>query len=72
MVRNNSGKITPEEFVEQNRDELMEVLLHGDETLRAIAIAILLEGGKESDISMIKRELDLYQDLSEEARDNLK
>lgn len=72
MVRDKSSEITAEEFVDQNRDELMEILLHGDETLRAIAIAILLEGGQESDIAVVKRELDLYQDLSDEVRENLK
>jgi hypothetical protein len=61
-----------EEFVKENREELMEVLLNGDRTLRALAIAILLEGGDDADIDLVKRELELYEELDEKVQDQLK
>ena len=50
----------------------MEVLLNGDRTLRALAIAILLEGGDDPDIDLVKRELELFEELDEEYRDELR
>jgi hypothetical protein len=61
-----------EEFVKNNREELMEVLLNGDRTLRALAIAILLEGGDGADVELVKRELELYEELDKKVRDRLK
>jgi hypothetical protein len=63
---------SPEEFVRENREELMEILLNGDRTLRALAIAILLEGGDDADINLVKRELELYEELDQKVRDQLK
>lgn len=62
----------PREFVKENREELMEILLNGDRTVRAMAIAILLEGGDDADIDLVKRELELYEKLDEEVQDELR
>lgn len=72
MADSGSSPSSPEEFVEENRDELMEILLNGDRTLRALAIAILLEGGDDPDIELVKRELELFEELDERVRDELK
>ena len=70
MTESSSTNAT--EFVNKNRQELMEVLLSGDKTLRALAIAILLEGGDDSDIELVKRELELFEELDERVQEQLK
>lgn len=62
----------PEEFVSEHREDLMEILLNGDRTLRALAIAILLEGGDKADVDLVKRELELFEELDEQVRDRLR
>jgi hypothetical protein len=72
MTESSSPPSSPEEFVDEHREELMEVLLNGDRTLRALAIAILLEGGDEPDVDLVKRELELFEDLDEKVREELR
>ncbi|MBB6647911.1 hypothetical protein [Halobellus ruber] len=72
MTESNSPSSSPEEFVDEHREELMEILLNGDRTLRALAIAILLEGGDDPDIDLVKRELELFEDLDEKVREELR
>ncbi len=72
MTDSNSSPSNPDEFVSEHREELMEILLNGDKTLRALAIAILLEGGDDPDIDLVKRELELFEDLDEKVRDELR
>lgn len=72
MNNSNSTPSNPEEFVSEHREELMEILLNGDRTLRAIAIAILIEGGDDPDIDLVKRELELFEELDEKVRDELR
>lgn len=72
MPDSSSSSSSPEEFVREHREELMEVLLNGDRTLRALAIAILLEGGDDPDIDLVKRELELFEELDEEYREELR
>lgn len=72
MNKPNSTPSNPEEFVSEHREELMEILLNGDRTLRAIAIAILIEGGDDPDIDLVKRELELFEELDEKVRDELR
>lgn len=67
-----SSPSNPEEFVSEHRDELMEVLLTGDRTLRTLAIAILLEGGNQTDVALVKRELELFEQLDEEIQSKLR
>ena len=63
---------TGTQFFENNREELMDALLHGDETLRALVIATMLEEGSEADIAEIKRELEMYQKVDKEMREHLR
>lgn len=72
MTNSESPPDGPREFVKENREELMEILLSGDRTVRAMAIAILLEGGDDADIDLVKRELELYEELDEKVRDELR
>jgi len=58
-------------YVEEHREELMAALLHGDETLRALAIAVLYEAGDEIDVEEVKRELELYGKVSDDLREQL-
>lgn len=56
-----SGDVPREvrEYVRNNREELAYVLKHGDdETVRALALAVLLRGGNERDREEVKREID--------------
>jgi len=46
------------EYVEENRDTLTRILRHGNEEARAYALALLLNGGTETDVEQVKRELD--------------
>lgn len=52
-------------FVQDHRDKLMHALKHGNETIRAIAFAILLEGGENADVELVERELELYKEESD-------
>jgi hypothetical protein len=72
MTESNSPPSGPKEFVDEHREELMEILLNGDRTLRALAIAILLEGGDDPDIELVKRELELFEELDEKVQDELR
>lgn len=46
-------------YVENHREELAYVLKHGeDETVRGLALAVLLRGGDERDREEVKREID--------------
>ena len=53
------------EYLQNNRDDLMTLLKHGDPTLRALAIAVLLECGTEAEIEDVQDELDLYKRIYE-------
>ena len=62
-----SNTLTPaQEYVQENRDDLMYLLKNGDETVRALAIAVLLKGGREGDVELVERELELYQEAGVE------
>jgi hypothetical protein len=53
-------------YVQENRDDLMYILKNGDRTLRVLALAVLLEGGREADIELVERELELLQEVDDE------
>lgn len=57
------------DYLQNNRGDLMKLLKHGDPTLRALAIAVLLEAGTEAEIEEVQEELDLYKRIYER-RDN--
>jgi len=52
-----------QEFVQENRDGLMYLLKNGDETVRALVIAVLLQAGDDADVQLVERELELYQEV---------
>lgn len=49
----------PEEFVSQERDTLVKIVRHGDDTyVRALAICALVEWGDDPSLETVKQELD--------------
>ena len=47
------------EYVQNHRDDLARLLIQSqDETLRSLVFAVLLHGSDESDLELIKREMD--------------
>lgn len=58
-----SGKNAVKKYVQDNRKDLMKLIRQDDTFFRALAIAMLLEGGEEVDIEMAKRELELLSEL---------
>lgn len=64
-----SGSTAARQYVKENRKDLMKLIRHEDTFIRALGFAILLEGGDQMDIEMVKRELELLQKLDEEYDD---
>lgn len=59
-----TDEISPEEYVHNHRDTLVEIIKHGnDEFVRALALAALVEYGGEPDIEVVKREIDRVAEL---------
>lgn len=56
----------PQQYVQENRDDLMLLIQHGDEFIRTCALAVLIKGGDEADIEKAKRELELLQEVGDE------
>ena len=49
----------PDSYVEENRDELRDIIMHGtDDFVRALALAALVEFGDDPDLQKVKREVD--------------
>lgn len=46
----------------------MDILKNGDKTARALAFAVLIEGGRDVDIELVERELQLLQEVGDEWR----
>lgn len=58
--------LTPaQRYVRDHREDIMEMLKNGDQTLRVLAIALLLEGGTSPDIESVRRELELMEKVEE-------
>jgi hypothetical protein len=58
--------LTPtQRYVRDNRDEILKMLKNGDQTLRVLAIAVLLEGGANEDIEKVRRELELLEEVDD-------
>jgi hypothetical protein len=61
--------LTPaQRYVQEHRDDLLEILKNGDKTARMLAFAVLLDGGRDVDIELVERELQLLQEVDEEWR----
>jgi len=41
------------DYVDKNHDDIMYFLMNGDKTMRALALAALIKGGSQNDISMV-------------------
>jgi len=63
---------TPQEFVEERRDELVSLIRHEDPFIRTIAFAVLLQGGDEADLETVHREIEILSKLGPEAVEKLK
>lgn len=57
---------SPDEYVRENRETLVEVIKHGDDDfVRALAMAALVEYGGEPELEKVRRELDRAADFAE-------
>lgn len=68
---NNSNRGTdpltgPQRYVQENRDELLELIMHGDPFIRTVGLAILYKGGQKADIDTVIRELELLKKLDDD------
>lgn len=58
-MKNDNPNAEVRKYVQENREELAYVLKHGqDETVRGLALAILMRGSDERDRELVKREID--------------
>jgi len=56
--------IDPDEYVRNNREELVAIIKHGnDDFVRALALAALVEYGGDPDIEKVRRELELAAEM---------
>lgn len=61
---NNPEATDPETYVKENREQLVEILKHGnDEFVRALILAALIEFGDDPDIEAVRQELDRIDSL---------
>lgn len=58
-MQNDSSDSEVRKFVQENREKLAYVLKYGqDETVRGLALAVLIRGSDERDREVVKREID--------------
>jgi hypothetical protein len=61
---NQEPAAAPDEYVRKNRDELVQVLKHGNDLfVRSLVLAALVEFGDEPDIAQVKQELEKAAEL---------
>jgi len=61
-----SGSAEVRKYLEENRDDVMRLIRNEDTFLRALGFAVLLEAGDKADTKLVKKELELLEDVSEE------
>lgn len=61
-----SGSAEVQKYLSENREDVMKMIRNEDEFLRALGFAILLEGGNKADTELVKRELEMIENLDEE------
>jgi hypothetical protein len=61
----------PREYVKEHRDDLVFLIRNGDSTVRALALAVLIEGGGRASLETIERELQLAKQLTDEEREKV-
>lgn len=64
-----SNSTAAQEYVKENRKDLIKLIRHEDTFIRALGFAILLEGGDKMETEMVKRELELLQKLGDDYDD---
>jgi len=65
---NRPDQLTPERYVDEHRDRLLNLIRHGDPFIRTLALATLVQGGGEGDIQVARQKLDLLAELDPEER----
>lgn len=53
-------------YVKENREDVMKLIRNEDTFLRALGFAVLFEGGDQTDIEMVKRELELLEEVGDD------
>lgn len=53
-------------YVEENRKDVLKMIRHEDTFMRALGLAVLYEGGEKADIEIVKRELELLEEVGDE------
>lgn len=61
----------PKEYVREHREDLLFLIRNGDPTIRAMALAVLIEGGGRASLETVEREIQLAKELTEEERENV-
>jgi hypothetical protein len=60
-----AGGIDPDEYVQNNREELVDIIKHGnDDFVRALALAALVEYGSDPAIEKVRQELELAAEMN--------
>jgi hypothetical protein len=54
------------EYIKENREDVLKMIQHEDTFLRALGFAVLFEGGDKTDIEMVKREMELLEEVEED------
>lgn len=58
-MTNNDTPTEVKNYVKSHRDDLAYILKHSnDETVRSLALAVLIRGSEERDREVVKREID--------------
>ena len=56
----------PQRYVQENRDDLIKLIIHSDPFIRTLGLAILYKDGQRADIDSVIRELEILKDLDED------
>jgi hypothetical protein len=55
--------IDPDQYVEENRDQLTYVIKHSnDRFVRSLCLAALVEYGNDGDVSEVRRQLEQFEE----------
>jgi len=59
-------ELTLDEYVDEHREDLIELVLHGsDLTVRSLCMSALIEGGEEPDLEQVQAEFaELHEEVS--------
>ena len=54
------------EYVDEHQEELRALVRNGDPFIRTLALAVLIRGGGQADLELVKKEIQLAQKLDED------